>query len=779
MRIKKNYKLLLVITTSIICVCMFLPNFLAQIPVAYGTDLKPEQFFFNMEFTNLMNQFFRTRTLPFYSWSMFLGTNFFASQTFYIMGDPFTWASLLLQGMNFFDRTLIIEVIKFFISAFSMYYFLRTIKISSKISFFGSLCYAFSGWAVFFSGQLMFHSFYCLVPLYFCGIEKYLISRKKMLFLVMTSVLLTTQWYFFYTLSFLTPLYYIYRYSLIKSNFKEFIPDTMKLIGTYFIGVMIAGIVLIPTICYMDGNNRIGLNTDLVFQDPQVYLHFLISMFVPNYQYIYGVNIFETDWHVTREICIWAGSLPALLLIQIFWFKDSSYRRKTLLFYAALLLIAVIPMGDAALHGFSDPSFRWTFLLILFNILTACWMLENYDQVDSSKIISMSIIVAFLCIGIIPLASFVEGKESLLLSNYMPQIVLFSCCGLLIILEGQLLKRRAINLLIIITIFEFSLSGGFHYYNNIDYTERGSYLFIDQVTHVLQDKDHDLNNYLNYLSPDNYSQYYRVYVPYDSLYWSYSHNLSVAYQLNGLMIYDSTYSPSINKLAEMSPDIKVNNSGMMLNIENPSLMTFLNVKYALVLDETELPQGIQWQLVQDDYRGNIRIYENLNYRALGTTYNAVMTYNNFIRSEKPLENLNDIIVCESEDFDEIEKILHKDGSVEMLQNISYEGNQLRGNIDIFDDDSFMIITLPYDDGWKILINGQEVKKYNVNGGFIGIVLSKGSNDIEMYFIPQGFKFGMFLSICGLLFAGLMWSFENENIRKIIISGLRRTLKMGE
>ena len=108
MRIKKNYKLLLVITTSIICVCMFLPNFLAQIPVAYGTDLKPEQFFFNMEFTNLMNQFFRTRTLPFYSWSMFLGTNFFASQTFYIMGDPFTWASLLLQGMNFFDRTLII-----------------------------------------------------------------------------------------------------------------------------------------------------------------------------------------------------------------------------------------------------------------------------------------------------------------------------------------------------------------------------------------------------------------------------------------------------------------------------------------------------------------------------------------------------------------------------------------------------------------------------------------------------------------------------------------------
>ncbi len=79
-----------------------------------------------------------------------------------------------------------------------------------------------------------------------------------------------------------------------------------------------AGIVLVPTISYMSENNRIGLNISLLFQDPQVYLHFLASMFVPNYQYIYGVNVFETNWHVTREICIWAGSLTALLVCQVF-----------------------------------------------------------------------------------------------------------------------------------------------------------------------------------------------------------------------------------------------------------------------------------------------------------------------------------------------------------------------------------------------------------------------------------------------------------------------------
>ena len=62
-----------------------------------------------------------------------------------------------------------------------------------------------------------------------------------------------------------------------------------------------------------------------------------------------------------------------------------------------------------------------------------------------------------------------------------------------------------------------------------------------RLTEILK-KDQDLNNYLNYLDSDNYSQYYRIFVPYDSLYWSYSHNMSVAYQLNGLMIYDFTFN---------------------------------------------------------------------------------------------------------------------------------------------------------------------------------------------------------------------------------------------
>ncbi len=766
---KKEVKYLLILFVAIAGICgfMFLPNIIAHIPVTYGTDLKPEQLFFNMEFTNLMNNFFTTGTLPFYSWSMFLGTNFYSSQTFYIMGDLFTWASLLLQNLNFFDRTLVLEIVKFFISGFAMYFLLRKIKISSKISVFGGLCYAFSGWAIFFSGQLMFHSFYCIVPLYFCGIEEYLKTGKKMLFLLSTSILLISHWYFFYTLSFLTPLYYIYRYSLAKQDNKRFLPDTLKLIGVYFVGVMIAGIILVPTLNYMAGNNRIGLNITLLFEDPQVYLHFLVSMFAPNYQYIYGVNIFETNWHVTREICIWAGSLTALLICQIFWVKDKNFKNKTLIFYSILMLLAIFPLGDAALHGFGEPSFRWTFLLTLFNILIACWLLDHDEILNVKMIYPTAVGIAVFCLSIVPLSALIEGKLNSVFETYGIQIVLFAVCAFLIILYSILLKRKAINLLIVLTILEFGISGSVHYINKMDTSERGSYEFVERVTHVLQDKDNELNNYLNYLNQDNYTEYYRVYVPHDSLYWNYSHNMSVAYQLNGLMIYDSTYSPSINKLAEMNPNIRAFNSGMIFNIENGDLMEFLNVKYALVLNERELPAGgVKWRLIQNDYRGDISIYENENYRPLGTTYHSLMTYDEFEQSYDDLYELNNIIVCSTEDLNEIQQYISKDRV--SLTNIHYGGNQLTGEVQT-SENSFMVITLPFDEGWKIMINGSEVKKFNVNGGFIGIPLLKGDNVIEMYFMPDGFKEGLLLSAVGVLIAIIIFIAEKRNHKRTKIN----------
>ncbi|MEG0177890.1 MAG: YfhO family protein [Anaerorhabdus sp.] len=759
---KKEFKHLLIlgILTSIVCLAMFLPNILNHLPVIYGTDLKPEQVFFNMEFTNLMNNFFKTGTLPFYSWSMFLGTNYWASQTFYNFGDIFTWLTLLVQQMNFFDKTLLFEIIKFFVSSYSMYFLLKEMKIETKIRYIGALAFAFSGWAIFFSGQLMFHSFYCLVPLYFLGIERYIRDNKKILFLVMVTILLISNWYYFYTLSLFTTIYFTYRYYLINKGFNNYFKNTFKIIGVYLIGVLICGAILLPTIFYMSGNNRIGISFDLLFGEKQVYLHLLASMFAPNYLYIYRNNVFETNWHVTREICLYAGSIVSLLTCQIFAYKDKIFKNASFILYGILIIIAIIPMGNAVMHGFSEPSFRWVFLLVFLNIITTCHLLNNFELFDKSTFKGITVVICIFVILIVPITAILSGTTSELLNQFLMQWTLFIGCSLVIALISFLLIKKfknTIKILVILTVVEFSIFGSILYITNMDLSGKGTYEFFEQVTHVLQDEEGELNNHLDYLNEDNYGQYYRVYVPHDSIYWYYSHNMSIAYQLNGLMVYFSTYSPSVNKLKELAPQIIDYSSAMIFNITDPEVMSFLNVKYALVLNENELPPVIDWKLVDDNYRGSIKIYENQNYRALGTTYSKVISSVDFIENKTVVSELNNTIVAEEKDLEEISSYLKTSTSVN-LENVQYGGNQLTGTV-ISDEKSFMVITLPFDEGWKVLVNGQEVKKYEVNGGFIGIPIEKGDNSIEMYFTPKGFKIGVMLSGVGLVLAGLLISFE--------------------
>ncbi len=759
--------LILTLAIALICACMFMPNILAHLPVTYGTDLKPEQVFFNAELTHLIARFFETGALPFYSWNMFLGTNFYASQSFYIMGDLYTYAGLLLNSMNFFDRTLILEIVKFFVSGLSMAWLLKQMGYSSLIRILGGMAYAFSGWAIFYSGQLMFLSFYTFVPLYLAGIERYLRYGKKFVFLFSTAVLLFSHWYFFYSLSLWTPLYYTWRYFLIRGHFKRFVPETLKLIGVYGIGVGLAGVMFVPGVIYIMDNNRIGLNTHLFYFDQlQVYLHQLVSSFVPNYLYIYRNNIFETNWHVTRELCLWAGSVVGIAAVQFLAFKDKVFRKATALLYLVLLLFLVLPLGNAAMHGFSEPSFRWTFLLTLVNILVACHILEHEDQIDSRFLKISAAVIALICALAVPAAALVQGRLSQL-QQYFPQWGLFVLYGVLILIAAAVLMIRNLRLrktlLLLLATAEFAGSGMALYITSMDTSERGTYEFFDRVTHVLQTEEGQLNQMLDSLDPQNPTQFYRVYVPHDSLYWSYSHNMSIIYQMKGLMTYDSTYAPSLNQLRDIAPQVSEFNSGMIFNIKDPDLVTFLNTKYALVLSEEELPDASRWELIDDDYLGSIRVYLNRDYRPLGTTYHQAVTYEQFQQQQLPLSALNDTVIIRQEDLDAIQPWLNAQTNTAM-DSVSYTGNQLFATCTA-EEDTFMVITLPYDAGWQIQVNQQTVPVYNVSGGFIGIPLKAGENQILMTFTPQGFKEGALMTLAAAAATVVLFLVERRKKRR--------------
>lgn len=741
-----KYILTLLAIVAIICCCYFLPYILTNTPLTYGTDIKPQWFLFYEEFNRLITNFKETGTLPFYSWSLFLGNNFFASKSYYLMGDIYSYIGLLIN-LQFFNMAMILEIIKLFVSSITMYFFLKEIGIKNKTRIIGSICYAFSSWSIFFSGQLSFLSFYSWMPLYFLGMEFYLRRNKKILFILSTSLLLFTNFYFFYTISLLSPLYFGYRYYLINKNFRGFWKNAITLIIYYLIGVMISSVLTIPTLYYIMGNDRVGQMGYLVsFDQVKIYMHDLVSMFVPNYLYIYNNNIFETGWHVTRELCMWSGSIVAFLCVQIFGYKDKVFKKATLIVYFVLLFILLIPIMNSVMHGFSDPSFRWTLFFIFFNIIVACTFLDNIKLISKVHIKYSGLLLFFLLIAIIPITGLVDKISiSLIISEYYPQMCLFTIFAFILLIYSLILHRSKINtnLLIILTVIEIIFSGATLYLKEINHNKNNRFEFINDVTHVLEYNDNELNNFLNNIEKVNETQYYRVYVTHEELYWSYSHNMNLMYGLNGLMTYDSTYTPSFNKMKQFAPQVRDFEADWIFNIKDGNLITFLNTKYALVLDEEQLPGNCNWRLITDDYRGFISVYRNDDYRELGRTYSKLMTYDDFKNKNNDTQLLLEYVISD-------EKIADYLGNSEaILENINYTGNQLTG--DVFSvDDSFMVLTLPYDKSWKIMINGKEISYYDVNGGFIGIPITKGNNDIEMYFIPEGFKLGVSFSVIGIV-----------------------------
>lgn len=66
------------------------------------------------------------------------------------------------------------------------------------------------------------------------------------------------------------------------------------------------------------------------------------------------------------------------------------------------------------------------------------------------------------------------------------------------------------------------------------------------------------------------------------------------------------------------------------------------------------------------------------------------------------------------------------------------------------DEDMLFVSVPYDRGWHIKADGQDVKSEKVLGILTGVRLSAGEHEIDMRYIPPGLIIGIAVSIAGLL-----------------------------
>lgn len=99
-----------------------------------------------------------------------------------------------------------------------------------------------------------------------------------------------------------------------------------------------------------------------------------------------------------------------------------------------------------------------------------------------------------------------------------------------------------------------------------------------------------------------------------------------------------------------------------------------------------------------------------------------------------------VYLCAQERYTEV----YEELASSQLETTRCEDGTIRGSIRA-DQDGTLLLSVPYDTGWSIRVDGQEVEAYRVGEALTGIDLTEGTHEIAMDYTPQGLWAGSFLT----------------------------------
>ncbi len=84
-----------------------------------------------------------------------------------------------------------------------------------------------------------------------------------------------------------------------------------------------------------------------------------------------------------------------------------------------------------------------------------------------------------------------------------------------------------------------------------------------------------------------------------------------------------------------------------------------------------------------------------------------------------------------------------------LQLDSFKDTKLNGTVTAHEE-GVLFLTIPYDKGWSLKVNGEKQSFMAIDNGLIGVALPAGTHTIEMTYKPAWFMIGLLISLTSIL-----------------------------
>ena len=590
----------------------------------WATDGFKQHYLFLQNFHETIKNGFST-----FSWNLGLGLDKIGQLSYYILGDPFAYLSLLTPTQYLKYTYGILVIVRMYFAGLSFIAYCNYHKKSRFATLVGTIIYTFSGFMLFASVRHPFFANNAIwLPLMFLGIDKILKEDKYRLFTFVSAISALSNYYFFYMITIITFIYAIIKYwnEYNHGKFKLFWQKFAKTALCYIIGVLSASILLLPTI-YAFANNSRSIDIGFTYY-PFGY---------------YAKVLFMSDkapFWTKISLCPLA---LVLLPISILNCKKNKESRTWLLNLLVYLIILLIPFLGSVMNGFSFQSNRWTFAFCFaLSYLTVVNLRNSLTYSEREfKLVKNCIIIYFLLwfilksqAGVFPIVTaafaflfliilvsrsldFKEIKKN----QYFRYTTDFKSE------KSEKIKARVKTVLVGAVCF-YTIFFAWETYSHGKYYKE--FLKYDQVEAKYDTLGNHIEHFaeaINYIK-ENDTSTYRIATNIPE-----SNNEAYRYGFNGL----NTYLSVGNKyLSTLSKEILVLNNAKTNSLREfdsrPRITTLLGTKYYVVSkkDISYVPYG--YELVYEikdekDDEKTTQIYQNKN------TLPVAVFYNNYTLKE--------------------------------------------------------------------------------------------------------------------------------------------------
>jgi uncharacterized membrane protein YfhO/putative flippase GtrA len=788
----------------------------------YGSNLDwiDQHFAFPEYFREL---FYTTHKLiPSLSLNIGAGQNIF-NFSYYGLLSPFVLISYLFPFIKMGYFIMGCSIASVILSIILFYTYVRE-KHTSLAALFATFILLTATPIVFHSHRhIMFMLYLPFLILAMKGVDKYFLKHDSGLLIISIFLIIMTSYYFSVSSLIMLGIYAVYVYlSINKFKFKDTFIAGCKFIIRLIIPVLMCAVLLIPTfICIKNGRTASPETTSLITNlipavNADFFLYSYYGMGLTFAFMLILVSLLYTDKFSDKFLFV---TINLILFVPVF-----VYLLNGRMYLNGKVLIPFIPLiaylGANFIDNISQLKKRRLSFTIIYLIYTFFIILSlntnHYFYILDAGLTLIIFLLYFIhqktWLFMIPLMiiSSVSFYSANLKDYYVSNSVFASTTKDTTItnLDSNYRVNNELNELHNINTinnsyekstttyasvtnnlykdFFFNYSGNEITYRNAFILNPTNNIYFNTLMSVRYFKSN--NEHLGYLKKDSYyennSVYPIGYATSNILSESALNNLEFPYNMEALTKYAVTKN-TINNIS--NTDI----TSKKIDVDTNLPFEKNNDKYVLDFNKTS-----KYSIKLNNYHEDsiLIIHLKMDYTEaceVGDTSITVNGVKNLLTcsSWKYKNNNNDFtfIIKETPDLAitfakghyEISDLRLYESNLSIVQYYVKEidpfvldskltkGDDIVGKINVTND-SYFVLTNPYDEGYAIYVDGLKVSYECVNKSFIGFPIKKGNHEIKIKYQAPGLKIGYLISVIGVMMYILiiMWERYMEKIKKL-------------